>query len=158
MSLSNLDWTQVLRSAHDDAAGAIKTIPASGSVTEIAISHSGGDSIQVFAGHGSASGNAAVSGSTGDVIISELAVTGFKEAQLFALSNAALGTPASASFQVSPLASGGLWHTVATLQSSAASGGVVATSVQPFAAKRARVILNTAPVGGSADYHLVLNG
>jgi hypothetical protein len=158
MSLSQLDWTQVIKSSYDDAAGALKTTPASGSVTEIAISHSGGDSIQVFAGHGSASGVAATGAVVGSVVISELAVTGFKEAQLYALSNAALGTPASASLQISPLASGGVWHTVASLQSSAASGGVVASSVQSFAAKRARVVLATAPVGGSADFHLVLNG
>jgi hypothetical protein len=158
MSLSSLDWTQVLRSAHDEVSGALKTIPASGSVTEISLSHTDGDSVLSYSAHGSASGSAPASGSPGDVVISEVAVSGFDQAQLFALSNGVLGTPASATLQISPLASGGLWHSVATLQSSAVSGGVVATAVQSFAAKRARVILSVAPVGGSADYHLVLNG
>ena len=158
MSLSSLDWTQVLRSAHDEASGALKTVPATGSVTEIALSHTDGDSVISHASHNAVSGQVGPSDTIGMVFVSEVAVTGFKQAQLFSKSNAALGTPASATLQVSPVASGDFWHSLTTLQSSAASGGVVASAVQSFSAKRARVILSVVPVGGSADYHLVING
>jgi hypothetical protein len=152
----NVDSGQVLKNAYDATEEALRFVPSGATGFDIELSHSDGDSI--YSHLANSSNSASVTPSSSGIIIAEQACEGKKSFQLYAKSLAALGGAAQAKIEVSPADSGDVWFDMSlSLTSSTSLNAVVASSVGNQLARRIRVSLVTAPVGGNVDYYLIMS-
>lgn len=144
--MSNLDFTQVIKSSYDPVNGALKTVPASGTVTEIEVSHVDGDSISTYKGATQQSTATLANGASGEVI-APFSVVGLREFQLFSTIVTTASSTAVFTLQVSPEDSGSVWFSTGlTLTPTGAANVVQAGTLTTAIARRARVIISSGSI------------
>lgn len=156
-TLSSLDHSQVLRIAFDEASGALKTIPSTGTVTVIQLSADQGDSIGIEGVQTTTSANIASTGATG-VLIGPLSCSGMRSFQLYSYTAASGATGAIANIDYSPDGIHFLASNIAVTSSTSLSGMVVSSLDSSHIAQSVRVSVTQLPSSGSANYYLIMQG
>lgn len=154
MSTNLLDANQVIKQVYDPATESLKTTPSGATTFSVELDAADGDSVSSFAA--SLSDSATITPSSTGTVIAEQTCVGFNLAKLYAKSLAILSQQAVFRLDVSPSDSEDIWfQTSTTLTASASANAVVASSDATIIARRIRVVLTTAPVGGNVDLYLV---
>jgi hypothetical protein len=141
MSMSDLDFAQVIKSAYDPVNGALKTVPASGTVTEVELSHTDGDSVYTYGGASQQATAVLSSGASGEVI-APFSVVGMSSFQLYGNVVTTAVSTAVFTLQLSPEDSGSIWFSTSlTVTPSGSAGAVSSGTLLSGLARRARLII-----------------
>lgn len=148
MANHSLDGMQTLKEAYDASTGAFRTTPSDATSFQIELSAADGDSAILHRYQDVLQATLAPAAS--GLIIPVTESTGLQRYQLYAQPLAALSGAASIRLDVSPVDSGDVWFSTSlTLSSGTSSGVVAASAISDHLARRVRVTITAAPVGGS---------
>lgn len=158
MSMTMLDQNQVIRTAFDEATGALKTIPATATSMQIELDAADGDNVGVQGNVLSPSTANITSASSGE-IIAPISIVGMKSLQLYVQATSAITGPQSIVVEISPADTGSVWFATALAVTTPTSSGTVAAgTVLSAVARRVRVTQATPISSGTATIHLLAQG
>lgn len=141
VNMSELDFPQIIKSSYDPINGALKTVSASGTVTEVELSHLDGDSVYQYGGASQQATAVLSSGASGEVI-APFSIVGLSKFQVYGNVVTTAVSTAALTLQVSPEDSGSIWFSTAlSVTPTGAAGTVSAGTLLTGIGRRARLIV-----------------
>jgi hypothetical protein len=144
---------QIAKHVFDEADGAIRIVPSTGTQFDISLSAADGDSV-IFVSQQTTGKVSLTSASVGDVV-TPFSVFGEQRITLYTNTTSTITDPQGVEVWISPSDTDNVWFDTGNSIAPDATAGVVALTDSSFIARRVKLVMATAITAGTFDLYYI---